>query len=372
VAERRLATRLLLGAPIRSTDFPNLHERFLLAAVTTILVIRTQLWLTNYPQLGGAGLHIAHLLWGGMFMVIAIGLQLTFLGRGTRRATAIIGGVGFGFFIDELGKFITADNNYFYQPAAALIYLIFAGLVVLALAFRRRAAFTSREDLANASDLLTEAVRRDLGERERREALALLDRADPGPLVEPLRALLTARPQVPARPTAADGMRRSLERLVAWRGFESAVVWLFAAWALITVVTNAELVFSVATELGGAHRGFSSDRITDLEIANAASVVSSLVSAGLVACGIAAIVRDGSHEAAYRWFDRALLVAIFVTQVFAFFESQFHAVFGLAVDLLLLVALRAVARADVQSVNRTSPAGHPARVLTGWSASGRP
>jgi hypothetical protein len=349
VAERRLATRLLLGPPIRSTDFPNLHERFLLAAVTTVLVIRTQLWLTNYPQLGGAGLHIAHLLWGGMFMVIAIGLQLTFLGRGTRRATAVIGGVGFGFFIDELGKFITADNNYFYQPAAALIYLIFAGLVVLALAFRRGAAFTAREDLANASDLLTESVRRDLSDRERAEALALLDRAS-GTLVEPLRELLGAQPEISSRPRVAGGVRRALERLVAWRGFETAVVWLFAVWAGATVITNAELVFSFVTELGGAHRSFRSDRITDLEIANAASVVSSLVSAALVGCGIAALVRDGSHDAAYRWFDRALLVAIFVTQVFAFFESQFHAVFGLAIDLLLLIALRAVARADVSSV----------------------
>jgi hypothetical protein len=347
--ERRLATRVLLGPPVRSTDFPNLHERFLLAAVTTILVIRTQLWLTNYPQLGGAGLHIAHLLYGGIFMVIAIGLQLTFLGRGTRRATAVIGGVGFGFFIDELGKFITADNNYFYQPAAALIYLIFAGLVVLALAFRRRGAFTSREDVANASDLLTESVRRDLGEDERREALSLLDRADPGPLVESLRTLLAARPEIPSRPTVADGVRAALQRLVAWRGFESAVVWLFAGWAVIAVISNAELVFSMATDLGGAHRGFTSDRATDLEIANVASVVSSLVSAGLVACGIAALVRGGSHHDAYKWFDRALLVAIFVTQVFAFFESQFHAVFGLAVDLLLLVALRAVARADTTS-----------------------
>ncbi len=39
------------------------------------------------PELGGHGLHIAHLLWGG-------------------------------FFIDELGKFITQDNDYFFKPAA--------------------------------------------------------------------------------------------------------------------------------------------------------------------------------------------------------------------------------------------------------------
>src|SRR5918996_3761281 len=109
----------------RNADFGELQETFLVCAVATILVIRTQLWLTNYPQLGGGGLHIAHLLYGGIFMVLAIGLLVTYLGRLPRRPAAVIGGVGFGFFIDELGKFITSDNNYFFKPAAGVIYVVF-------------------------------------------------------------------------------------------------------------------------------------------------------------------------------------------------------------------------------------------------------
>src|SRR5215212_11616816 len=180
------ALEFLRRAP-RNADFVELQETFLVSAVATILVIRTQLWLTNYPQLGGGGLHIAHLLWGGLFMLLAIGLLLTFLGRRVRRVAAIVGGVGFGFFIDELGKFITEDNNYFYRPAAALIYLIFIGLFVITRSMQRRERLGPRDDLANAVDLLGDAARDDLDRDGRREALALLRRADPAdPLVAPL------------------------------------------------------------------------------------------------------------------------------------------------------------------------------------------
>ena len=43
----------LLRHPTRDVDFISLLETFLVSAVTTVLVIRTQLWATNYPQLGG-------------------------------------------------------------------------------------------------------------------------------------------------------------------------------------------------------------------------------------------------------------------------------------------------------------------------------
>jgi hypothetical protein len=331
----------------RAAEFGSLHETLLMTGVTTILVIRTQLWLTNYPQLGGRGLHIAHLLWGGMFMLIAIGLLLTFLGRPVRRLAAIVGGVGFGFFIDELGKFITADNNYFYKPAAALIYLIFIGLFLATRAMQRRERFGARDDLANAVDLLGDAARRQLDEAGRRQALALLARADPAdPLVAPLRSVFEG---LDPRPVAAPGAaarnvaaaRGLARRFAAWPGFATCVSWLFAIWAALSVAEVVELVLGAGLELGGAHPGYTSDRVGDLELVNIASLTSSLVSALLVGYGVMEL-RRGRRAAAYRQFERALLVAIFVTQVFSFVESQFHAVFGLAVDLLLLLALRSL------------------------------
>jgi hypothetical protein len=328
-------------------EFGSLHETLLITGVATILVIRTQLWLTNYPQLGGAGLHIAHLLWGGLFMLLSIGLLLTFLGRGIRRAAAIVGGVGFGFFIDELGKFITEDNNYFYKPAAALIYLIFIGLFALTRMLQRRERLAAPDEVANAVDLLGEAARGTLDEGERRRALALLDRADPAdPLVEPLRSVLEQAPVCPTRAPgpvalAVSRVRSAIARLTAWPGFPTALTWVFGIWALLSVIGVFELVLSIGIDLGGAHPGYIRDSLGDLAFVNIASLASSLCSAVFVALGIDRLRRK-DHAAAYRWLERALLVNILVTQVFAFVESQFGAVFGLGVALVLLAALHAV------------------------------
>jgi hypothetical protein len=290
--------------------------------------------------------------------------MLTFLGRPVRRVAAVVGGIGFGFFIDELGKFVTEDNNYFYRPAAAVIYLIFVGLFLLTFALQRRLRADPRDDLANAVDLLGEAARHDLDEEERAEALTLLRRADPDdPLVAPLRAVfaeLSARPvAAPSRTArAVAALRGQARRFAEWPGFPTFVSTLFAVWASLSVMSVFALVLPLSVDVGGAYRGYASDRIGDLEFANVASLASSLFSALLVGRAILDLHR-GRRADAYRNFERALLVAIFITRVLSFFESQFGAVFGLAVDLVLLLALRSL-QADLRRRDAAALVAPPA------------
>jgi hypothetical protein len=335
----------------RNVDFGELQERFLVSAVTMILVIRTQLWLTNYPQLGGHGLHIAHLLWGGLFMVLAIGILVTFLGRSPRRAAAVVGGVGFGFFIDELGKFITADNNYFFKPAAALIYLIFIGLFLLSRGLQRQRDLSPTERLANAIELVGEAARGRFREPDRRRALALLDGADPTDrLVEPLRHVVEGIDAPPAEQQSwvvrwAAALRTRYLVIVKRDWFRPVLALVFAIWASASVIAVFELVLSLGLHFGGAMTGYRSDAIGDLHFVNVASLVSSVVSAWMVVAGLRRL-RAGARLDAYREFQRALFVSIFVTRVFSFVESQFAAVFGLGVDLLMLVTVSAMANQE--------------------------
>jgi hypothetical protein len=341
VRNRRANARTL----VRNADMGALHETFLVTAVVTIIVIRTQLWLTNYPQLGGRGLHIAHLLWGGLFMLVALGLLLSYVGRSVRHPSAIVGGVGFGFFIDELGKFITSDNNYFFKPAAALIYLIFVGLFLLTRKMEHSRGLQSGEYVANALEMIGEAARQHLDSRERRRALEMVDRADPrDPLVKPLRALLGELETIPPQPPrfytrwAADIQRRYVG-LIERPWFPRVLNWLFVFWALLSSLTVFELALDMGLRLGDAQPGYLSDRVGDLSFVNYASMISSLVAAGFVIHGVVRMTR-GDRYGAYDRYHDALLVSIFVTQTFSFVESQFGAVFGLAIDLLLLVTVR--------------------------------
>jgi hypothetical protein len=338
---------LLQRAP-RNANLGTLHLTFFVTAIATELCIRTQLYLTHYPQLGGHGLHIAHLLWGGLFMVVALAILLSLLGRRARQVAALVAGVGFGFFIDELGKFITADNNYFYKPAAGLIYLIFIGLYIGSRAYQRHRGLNEAERVRNAVELIGEATYGPFKVEYRDQALALLAEVPSShPLRDPLVALAgeidtTPNPDPPWYRRFADAVA---VRYQAWseRGwFHKAVFVVFAVWALAGIVAILGLVLSITFSDHAARAEFERDSFGHLNFINLASLVSTGVSSVLVAIGLERLVSQRRLDA-YTWFTRALLVSIFVTRVFTFVESQFGAVFGLAIDVLLLVSIQLMA-----------------------------
>jgi len=143
-------------------------EYFMVSAVSAILLIRLFLEITGYPQIGGNTLHIAHMLWGGLLMLISIFLLLSFIGRTIENISAIIGGVGFGTFIDEIGKFITQDNNYFYQPSVAIMYVIFIIILLVIRMIHQKSKYTSQEYLLNTIQELQEMVIDNLDKNEKK------------------------------------------------------------------------------------------------------------------------------------------------------------------------------------------------------------
>ncbi len=148
----------------------------LLSFAASVGATRLFLYLTGYPQLGSHTLHIAHLLWGGLFLFGSSVLMLIFANRWAYTAGALLTGVGVGLFIDEVGKFITRTNDYFYPPAAPIIYTFFLLVILLYLELRRPRPLDTRSELYRAFDDLQEVLDRDLDPEERAALKSRLNR----------------------------------------------------------------------------------------------------------------------------------------------------------------------------------------------------
>ncbi len=146
-------------------------ERYVLLSsasfAVTVVLVRLLLELAGYPQIGNSELHIAHVLWGGLLLFLAALLPLTLVNRWAYTASAVLSGIGVGLFIDEVGKFVTQSNNYFYPPAASIIYGFFLLTVLLYLRVRRPLADDPRTQLYSIFDALGEVLDHDLDAQER-------------------------------------------------------------------------------------------------------------------------------------------------------------------------------------------------------------
>jgi hypothetical protein len=371
---RRVTWLQRQGALAAARDFEAgiYLQDLLVAAVVAILLTRLVLGVTGFPRLGGGGLHVAHMLWGGLLMLVALVLLLAVLGKPAKRLAALIGGAGFGLFIDELGKFITADNNYFFQPTIALIYSV---LVLLFLGFRaiERRSLSSTELLANAAEMVCEVVIGGGTESEIRRALRLLERSGAeGQLADGLRQAIAGavRAREGRRPWLARVAARAwrlYDRLIAWRRFQRAVLVLFVAQALIGVPVFLVLLLGLVVLSVPSLRALIDTpgiatfvaQATDSSeglVGSAASTASSLLALAFAMVGVARLRR--SRLSAYRWLERSVLVSVLLGQVLLFWEDQLAAIVQLGWNLLLLGALRyAIRQEEARQALKIGPVG---------------
>lgn len=292
------------------------------SGVLTVLVTRWFLQAAGYPQVGGGGLHIAHVLWGGLLLVAGLAVALAYLGRAARLAAAVLGGAGFGLFIDEVGKFVTEHTNYFYAPAAGIIYLSFAGLVVLT--SRLRGPATRAERSADALRRALDGVPRGLTGAERAAAAGLVagsDRAVDHAIVTLIATLPDREDPWQARRRWLAGRARALvtRRVVA------------VAVAVVYLLPVPPIAGAVAEWVTGGLHG-------DREIgASLAMVTTAVVAAALAGRAVPLFRRD--PDRALRLVRASLLVDVLTGQAFKFTVLQFDATTGLVLDLVLLAVL---------------------------------
>ncbi len=313
---------------VQNLDGFILRENFLISSIVTIFTIRIFLKLTDYPQLsGGAGLHIAHLLWGGFFMALSLMLLLSFVGRGIMGTSAILGGIGFGAFIDELGKFITQDNNYFFQPTIALVYVIFILIYSISKSIEKSSVITPKEYLVNALNMVTEAVVNDLDNEEKKRALLYLNKSDQkDPLVKALKAFFAEVESIPVPPPSFFNRMRHVIWMLYIRLTQSKLLN-----KLVVAILLLQSLSSMIT-LGSVYYTKQS-----LSFIQSGELASSLLSGFCVLVGV--VVMQKSKEKGFRIFKIAVLISLLITQFFTFYSEQFRALFLLALNVVLLAVV---------------------------------
>jgi hypothetical protein len=349
---------------IRNLEASSYLESLLWSAVATVLVIRAFLASTGYPQLGGRGLHIAHMLWGGLLMFLAIVLMLTFLGRDSKHFASIIGGIGLGTFIDELGKFITSDNDYFFQPTIALIYIIF---ILMFLAFREiehRRKVSPRDAMANAAEVLVDGVVGGASPRRLEQAIHLLDQSVlDTPTVKALRqALQSVQCEEEKSPSLLIHIRAIISRVYLWlihtSWFQRVIVFLFVLNAVGLVLIAMVVAIVAGLGIGAVHvTGLLPS--SELSVATTGELIAALSSSLATVIGVTSL--KVSRLLAYRWFKRSILLSIFFVQVFLFYQNQLGALIGLGIDLLLLGSLNVMLsqEATLQETRRRAAVVQP-------------
>jgi len=311
-------------------------EVFFVSSVATILLVRAVLTATGWPQLGGGKIHFAHLLWGGIGMLLAFVLFMAMQGRLWDFLATLSAGIGFGLFLDELGKFITSDNDYFFQPAVAIMYVLFVVLFFLFRWLGRVDRMGPETALVNSFDFAKEAVMRSMNKGERDEALYVLGRADQAdPMV---RALSTVLGGVHPPATSSNAAARAWNRFHAWyqrliarRWFRRFVV----GWFVVTSVLSILGLFTLDATPG------------QLNLMDMGGVLANTVTGVFVIVGL--VRWRASKLSAFLWFERGALVAILVGQFFSFYHNQVAAIFGLLWLLLQFDVIRSMVSAELAS-----------------------
>ncbi len=162
--------------PVQRKGAERYLQLNLLSFAGSVSLIRIFLEITGYPQLGNEKLHIAHVLYGGVLLYISSLLTLIYANRRAYTWSSILSGLGVGLFIDEVGKFITRNNDYFFPAAAPIIYAFFLTAVLVYTRVARETPLDTRSEFYAVLESLKDVIDHDMDPEEQRELKKRLKR----------------------------------------------------------------------------------------------------------------------------------------------------------------------------------------------------
>jgi hypothetical protein len=259
-------------------------------------------------------------------------------------------------FFDEVGKFLTQNNDYFFRPAASVIYVLFL-LGVYVYITVRRGEPDAQTRLHHALAAMQEVVDGDLDPQEKADlermlgATARAERALPD-VRELAVALLdfvqTQADVVPARHTplrdALRSARHWLESSLLTRGVLRAL--LILSTALLGLLSLLDLA-ALLRVLGDPQQ---MDRLVRGWVARASLTSTQEATWFVLMIGLKAVVGvallialvqmlRGREERAIPFALAGLLLSIAAVDVLLFYFAQFIAAAYVTIDFLLIAAL---------------------------------
>ena len=335
---------LRVRRPVRREGAERYVFVTLVSFAVTVIATRWFLSLTGFPRIGGGDLHIAHALWGGAALFVAALLPILLAGRFVYLASAALAGVGIGLFIDEIGKFITAENDYFYPAAAPIIYATFLLAVLVWLRARAPDDPDPRSQLLTALELFEESVEGDLQRRERdelQERLASAASRAPQPEQRRLASTLLGFVQAGELRVAPDPVdrlgvlrrtwRERADRLIGGRGLRLVIVAALLVTGLGQVLALWGIGSEVRLDLEQPLTPFTGFQLIHLVVEAVAGL--------LVVIGAVLVGAVGMHRIGWTIAYFGLLVLLTLADLISFYLRQFDSLLVVAGHAALLAAV---------------------------------
>jgi hypothetical protein len=336
-------------------------ERYLLLTLLSFAVsvslTRLFLQITGFPQLGGGTFHFAHVLWGGLIWFIGSLFPLIFANHRALDISAVLTGVGAGLFIDEVGKFITQSNDYFYPAAAPIIYSFFLITLFIFSLTRKRRNLGLRERLYQVLEKFEEVLESDLSEQERDLMITELSGSFQEDDSSELRRLAMAFKRI-----IADKKRRLViqrpdffDKTDQWwiktraKAFpeNKKPIWLFSVWMIFGLISILHPIASFfATKSGLALPGFWNELIkVHVNPIDGISLIERLRLIGEAFIGgllffSAGAGFFGAQKLGATVAYISLLVLIVLVNLLVFFFDQFSAIFFTIIQFAVLFLTR--------------------------------
>jgi hypothetical protein len=328
----------------------------LISFAASVTLTRLFLQLTGYPQIGAGSLHIAHVLWGGLFLFLASLLPLFLANRWVYPLSAALAGAGTGLFIDEVGKFITGTNDYFYPPAAPIVYVFFLLTVWIYIQIRRPPSQDPRAAFYQVLEGLEEVLDRDLEAAEQTRLVAQLhsiarNATDPDlvHLAEELLLFLeSGTPTLaPSRPGLLSHLRTSLERMenrwLSRNRFRIALAGGLAALGAVQAAGLLRLVLALNTpaKLSAILSGWALEShvssLAALDWFSARLGLEASIGAILILAAGLLILRREKLAASLAVVG--LMLSLAAANLLAFYFDQFSTILPATIQLIWLVSI---------------------------------